>query len=54
MVQGLASQALRSQADEDVWIPSVCRVCSNCCGINVHRKNGVVVKIEGLAGKPAQ
>ena len=38
--------------DEDIWIPSVCRVCSNCCGITVHRQNGVVVKIEGLAGSP--
>jgi anaerobic selenocysteine-containing dehydrogenase len=37
---------------EDVWIPSVCRVCSNCCGIRVHRKNGVVVKIEGLPESP--
>jgi anaerobic selenocysteine-containing dehydrogenase len=41
-----------SQAEEDVWIPSVCRVCSNCCGIQVHRKNGVVVKIDGLPGSP--
>src|SRR5512142_2720893 len=37
---------------EDVWIPSVCRVCSKCCGIQVHRNNGVVVKIEGLPGSP--
>ena len=41
-----------SQAGEDLWIPSVCRVCSNCCGIAVHRKDGVVVKIAGLAGSP--
>lgn len=38
--------------DEDVWIPTVCRVCSNCCGIRVHRKNGAVVKIEGLPESP--
>ena len=37
---------------EDVWIPSVCRICSNCCGIRVHRINGVVVKIEGLPESP--
>jgi len=41
-----------SQPGEDIWIPSVCRVCSNCCGIAVHRKDGVVVKIAGLAGSP--
>jgi molybdopterin-containing oxidoreductase family molybdopterin binding subunit len=37
---------------EDVWIPSVCRVCSNCCGIRVRRRNGVVIKVEGLPGSP--
>ncbi|MEE9202025.1 MAG: molybdopterin-dependent oxidoreductase [Dehalococcoidia bacterium] len=37
---------------EDVWIPSVCRVCSNGCGIKVHRRNGVIVKIEGLPESP--
>jgi anaerobic selenocysteine-containing dehydrogenase len=52
MTQPLGSQSPVSHSGEDVWIPSVCRVCSNCCGINVHRKNGVVVKIEGLAGSP--
>ncbi|HXG52777.1 MAG TPA: molybdopterin-dependent oxidoreductase [candidate division Zixibacteria bacterium] len=39
-------------AGEDIWIPSVCRVCSNCCGIRVRRKDGVVVKIEGLRDSP--
>ncbi len=37
---------------DDVWIPSVCRVCSNCCGIKVHRRNGVIVKIEGNPESP--
>src|SRR3990170_2544928 len=37
---------------DDVWIPSVCRVCSNCCGIKVHRRNGVIVKIEGDPDNP--
>ncbi|MFQ5682359.1 MAG: molybdopterin-dependent oxidoreductase [Candidatus Binatia bacterium] len=41
----------RSGSD-DVWIPSVCRVCSNGCGINIHRQNGVIVKIEGLPESP--
>ena len=52
MNQPLPVQSPPSQAEEDIWIPSVCRVCSNCCGIRVHRKNGVVVKIEGLPGSP--
>ncbi len=52
MSQALAVSSSESQITEDVWIPSVCRVCSNCCGIQVHRKNGVVVKIEGLPGSP--
>lgn len=37
---------------DDVWIPSVCRVCANCCGIRVHRRNGVIVKIEGNPESP--
>jgi anaerobic selenocysteine-containing dehydrogenase len=52
MTQALPIDSSPSRADEDIWIPSVCRVCSNCCGIHVHRKNGVVVKIEGLPGSP--
>ncbi|MBI4524337.1 MAG: molybdopterin-dependent oxidoreductase [Deltaproteobacteria bacterium] len=45
-------EAPLSRPNEDVWIPSVCRICSNCCGIKVHRKNGIVVKIEGLPDNP--
>jgi molybdopterin-containing oxidoreductase family molybdopterin binding subunit len=52
MTGALPIESLAAPPDEDVWIPSVCRVCSNCCGINVHRKNGVVLKIEGLTGSP--
>src|SRR3990167_4115541 len=37
---------------DDVWIPSVCRVCSNSCGIRVHRRDGVIVKIEGDPENP--
>ena len=40
------------QIREDVWIPSVCRVCSNTCTIRVHRKDGVIVKIEGHPESP--
>lgn len=52
MAQALRIESPASNASEDIWIPSVCRVCSNCCGIRVHRKNGVVVKIEGLPESP--
>lgn len=41
-----------SQASDDVWIPSTCSLCYNQCGIRVHRKNGVVVKIEGNPESP--
>ncbi len=37
---------------DDVWIPSVCRMCNNGCGIRVHRVNGVVVQIEGNPDNP--
>src|SRR3989304_7125626 len=37
---------------DDVWIPSVCRVCANSCGIKVHRRDGVIVKIEGNRETP--
>jgi hypothetical protein len=37
---------------EDVWIPSVCSLCYNQCGILAHRVNGVIVKIEGNPESP--
>ncbi|MBI2360510.1 MAG: hypothetical protein HYV04_16680 [Deltaproteobacteria bacterium] len=37
---------------DDAWIPSVCRVCPNCCGIRVRRRNGVIVNIEGDPQSP--
>jgi molybdopterin-containing oxidoreductase family molybdopterin binding subunit len=37
---------------EDVWIPSVCKMCGNGCGIRVHRVNGVVVQVEGNPDNP--
>ncbi|MBI2916714.1 MAG: molybdopterin-dependent oxidoreductase [Chloroflexi bacterium] len=46
------SAAPHSTTDEDVWIPSSCRVCPNSCGVVVHRKNGVIVKIEGNPNNP--
>jgi anaerobic selenocysteine-containing dehydrogenase len=41
-----------SPGADDVWIPSVCRVCSNSCTVKFHRKNGVIVKIEGHPESP--
>ena len=31
----------------DVWVPTVCAGCYNCCGILVHRVDGRVVEIKG-------
>lgn len=42
----------KTQSGEDVWIPSVCRVCPCNCGIQVHRQNGIIVKIEGDPRNP--
>lgn len=39
-------------ARDDVWIPSACSLCYNQCGIRVHRRDGVVVKIEGNPDSP--
>ena len=38
---------------EDVWIHSVCDMCFAACGILAHRKDGVLVKIEGDPDCPA-
>lgn len=32
---------------DDVWVPTVCAGCYNCCGIKVHRVNGKVVEAKG-------
>ena len=32
---------------DDVWVPTVCAGCYNCCGIRVHRVNGKVVEVKG-------
>jgi molybdopterin-containing oxidoreductase family molybdopterin binding subunit len=38
---------------EDVWLHSVCDMCFAACGIVAHRKDGVLVKIEGDPDCPA-
>lgn len=35
------------RAGDDVWIPSACALCYGSCSIQVHRVNGVAIKIEG-------
>ena len=47
-----AQLPIRAQTMDDVWIPSVCKMCGNGCGILAHRVNGVVVKIEGNPDNP--
>src|SRR5208283_4761253 len=37
---------------DDVWIRSGCELCLNFCGIQVHRVNGQIVKIEGDPDNP--
>lgn len=32
---------------DDVWIPTVCAGCYNCCGILAHRVHGKIVEIKG-------
>lgn len=32
---------------DDVWVPTVCAGCYNCCGILAHRVNGKVVEVKG-------
>ncbi len=46
------SPAVQPGQADDVWVPTSCRVCPNSCGLVVHRKNGVIVKIEGNPQNP--
>src|SRR3990172_6585941 len=41
-----------SKKTQDEWVPTVCYMCFNCCGIRVHRVDGVVVKIDGDPDHP--
>lgn len=31
----------------DVWVPTVCAGCYNCCGVLVHRVDGRIVEVKG-------
>ena len=46
------SETRSAPVTDDVWMPSACSLCYNQCGIKVHRKDGVVVKIEGNPESP--
>ena len=37
---------------DDVWVPTVCNGCYNCCGIKVHRVAGRVVDVVGDPASP--
>lgn len=37
---------------DDTWIPTVCNICYNSCGIRVHTIGGVAVSIEGNPDNP--
>jgi anaerobic selenocysteine-containing dehydrogenase len=41
-----------ASVSEDVWLPSVCGMCPDGCGILIHRVDGVVTKIEGNPESP--
>jgi anaerobic selenocysteine-containing dehydrogenase len=43
----VASPVALEQALDDAWIPSSCALCYGSCSILAHRREGVVVKIEG-------
>jgi len=43
---------MASVSGDDVWIPTVCGMCPDQCGILVHRVDGVVTRIEGNAKSP--
>lgn len=40
------------QVKQDEWIPTVCNMCQNACGIKAHVVNGTVLKIEGDPDNP--
>lgn len=43
----MLSDTTRIKKGDDVWVPTVCAGCYNCCGILVHRVNGKVVEVKG-------
>ncbi len=49
LTEGAAKEAPAS----DVWIPTVCVLCDEGCGLLAHQVDGVVVKVEGNPAQPA-
>ncbi|MBI4322221.1 MAG: molybdopterin-dependent oxidoreductase [Chloroflexi bacterium] len=37
---------------QDEWVPTVCHMCQNACGVKAHVVDGTVVRIEGDADNP--
>ncbi len=55
MGEAAKQAAVHAQADsegDDAWIPSVCSMCYNQCGILAHVVDGTLVKIEGNPESP--
>lgn len=48
LTEGAAKEAPAS----DVWVPTVCDLCDQNCGLQVHVVNGIVVKAEGEPNHP--
>ncbi|MFQ5874631.1 MAG: hypothetical protein ACE5JL_12640, partial [Dehalococcoidia bacterium] len=41
------SQRVEENISKQEWVPSVCYMCFNACGIKVQRQNGTVIGIDG-------
>ncbi len=44
----MTSNTEQQVAHEDVWVPTACDMCYNGCTIQVHRVDGVAVKVDGI------
>ena len=43
----MISESQHIKKGDDVWVPTVCAGCYNCCGIKVRRKDGKIVEVAG-------
>lgn len=43
---------LNTSTPTDDWVPTVCRMCFNGCGILVHRADGVIAGVQGNPSNP--
>jgi anaerobic selenocysteine-containing dehydrogenase len=51
-VTALAKGEAKAAPTSDVWVPNVCNLCDQNCGLRVRVLNGVVVKVEGEPNHP--